>query len=160
MESSATLIFLAVWIIGLVGTFIPVVPATLVIFLGALLAGYLEGFDALSWPWLVGIGLVTLFASLVDNLASAWGARRFGGSSAAMWGAILGSLVGLLIPFGLLVGPFAGALLAELAVRRRPVREAARSAFGTLVGLLTGIAAKFVLHVLIGIVVLWRLTNA
>nr|WP_027481484.1 DUF456 family protein [Deinococcus pimensis] len=152
-----TLVFVALWIVGLVGTFVPVVPATFVIFAGALLAGYLEGFSALSWPWLVGLGLVAVAASLVDNLAGGWGARKFGGSKAAMWGAILGGLAGLFIPFGLLVGPFAGALLAEVVFVRRALPDAVRSAFGTLVGLLTGIAAKFVLHVLMGLLVLWRL---
>jgi len=152
-----TLVFTVAWLVGVVGTFVPVVPATLVIFAGALLAGYLEGFSALSWPWLVGLGLVALFASLVDNLASGWGARKFGGSKAAMWGAILGGLAGLFIPFGLLIGPFVGALLAEVLFVRRALPDAVRSAFGTLVGLLTGIAAKFVLHVLMGVLVLWRL---
>lgn len=149
--------FLVVWVVGVVGTFIPVLPATLIIFGGALLAAFLEDFSRLTWPWLVGIGLVTLLASVVDNLAGGWGARKYGGSRAAAWGAVLGSLVGLFIPFGLLIGPAAGALVAELLVMRRPLAEAVRSVWGTLVGLLTGIAAKFVLHLLIGAVVLWRL---
>jgi len=151
-------IFLVAWIIGLIGTFVPVVPATLVIYIGALIAAYVDGFTHLTWVWLVALGLVTLAASLVDNVASGWGARKYGGSKAAMWGAILGSVVGLFIPFGLLVGPGVGALLAELVIMRRPMREALSSTWGTLVGLLAGIAAKFTLHVLIGIVVLWRLT--
>ncbi|AFZ66161.1 DUF456 domain-containing protein [Deinococcus peraridilitoris] len=155
----ALTVFLVAWLIGVIGTFVPVLPATLIIFLGALAAAFLEDFQRLSWPWLVGIALVTLFASLVDNLAGSWGARKYGGSRAAAWGALLGSLVGLFLPFGLLIGPALGALTAELLFMRRPLAEAVGSVWGTLVGLLTGIAAKFVLHVLIGVVVLWRLLS-
>ena len=155
----ATLVFVIAWLIGVVGTFVPILPATLIIFLGALLAGFLEGFERLNWVWLLGLGLVTLAASLIDNLASGWGARKFGGSKAAMWGAVLGGLAGFWLPFGLIVGPLGGALAAELAFARRPVAEVVRSAWGTLVGLLAGIAAKFVLNILMGFAVLWRLTG-
>ena len=112
-------VFLLAWLIGMVGTFVPVIPATLIIFAGALIATLLGGFQ--PWPdlpFLITFGVLTLMISLIDNVASAWGARRYGGGKQAAWGALIGGLVGLFIPFGLIVGPLLGALLAELLVVR------------------------------------------
>ncbi|GGR01186.1 DUF456 domain-containing protein [Deinococcus ruber] len=154
----AFVVFLLFWVVGVVGTFIPVVPATLIILLGTFVATFISGFH--WWPdlpILLTFTLITIAISLVDNLASAWGARRYGGSRQAGWGALAGGLVGIFIPFGLLVGPLAGALLVELIWMRRSFPDALRAAWGTLLGLLAGIAAKFVLHILVGVVELWRL---
>ncbi|WP_161880344.1 DUF456 domain-containing protein [Deinococcus alpinitundrae] len=153
-------VFLLAWLVGMVGTFVPIVPATLIIFAGALAATFLGGFQA--WPdlpFLITFGVLTLLISMVDNVSSAWGARRFGGSKQAAWGALIGGLVGLFIPFGLIVGPLLGALLAELLVVRKPPLAALKSAYGTVLGVLGGVAAKFVLHLLIGLWELWRLWN-
>ncbi|UQN05605.1 DUF456 domain-containing protein [Deinococcus sp. QL22] len=156
--SLAFLIFLVAWIIGMIGTFIPAVPATIIIFAGTVAATLLDGFQV--WPdlpFLLTFAVITFLISMVDNVASAWGAKKYGGSKQAVWGALIGGLVGIFIPFGLIVGPLAGALIAELFVVRKPIPEAVRAAWGTLVGLLTGLAAKLVLHLLIGIYELWRL---
>ncbi|GAA0517812.1 DUF456 domain-containing protein [Deinococcus depolymerans] len=156
--SLAFLIFLVAWVIGMIGTFVPAVPATVIIFLGSVAATLVDGFQ--PWPdlpFLLTFLLITVAISMVDNVASAWGARRYGGSRQAVWGALIGGLVGIFIPFGLIVGPLAGALIAELLVVRKAPLDAARAAWGTLIGLLAGLAAKLVLHLLIGLYELWRL---
>lgn len=152
------LVFLVAWLVGMVCTFIPAVPATLIIFLGSVAAALLDGFQAgRDLPFLLVFGVVTLFIMSIDNVASAWGARKYGGGKEAMWGALIGGLVGLFLPLGLIVGPLAGALVAELVFAHKAPYDALRSAWGTLVGLLAGIAAKVVLHLIIGIYELWRL---
>lgn len=151
------LVFVVCWIMGLAGTFIPVVPATLIIFVGTLAATLLDGLQPGDVPWLLGVGLITVAVSQVDNLTSAMGVRRWGGSRHGAWGAAIGGLVGLFLPLGLLIGPFGGAMVAEVAVAKRPAPLAARAAVGAVIGLLAGIAAKFVLHVLIGLGELARL---
>ncbi|MPY65158.1 DUF456 domain-containing protein [Deinococcus sp. SDU3-2] len=156
--SLAFLVFLVAWLVGMVGTFVPALPATLIIFAGTVAATFIDGFQ--PWPdlpFLLTFAVITFLISMIDNVASAWGARRYGGSKQAGWGALIGGLVGIFIPVGLIVGPLAGALIAELFVVRKPVLDATRAAWGTLLGLLTGIAAKLVLHLLIGIYELSRL---
>lgn len=156
--SLAFLVFLFAWIVGLIGTFVPVLPATLIIFAGTVAATFINGFEV--WPdlpFLLTFAVITFLISMIDNVTSAWGARRYGGSKQAGWGALIGGLLGLFLPFGLIVGPLGGALAAELLVVRRPMGAALRAAWGTLLGLLTGIAAKLVLHLLIGVYELWRL---
>ncbi|ADY25830.1 protein of unknown function DUF456 [Deinococcus proteolyticus MRP] len=156
--TSAFLVFLVLWLLALVGTFIPVIPATALLLIGGVAGVFLKGYSgAGDTVFLAVLVVLTLVSSFADNIATAWGAGRYGGSKQAMWGAIAGSLAGLLLgPLGILVGPLLGAFAAELLLVRRPVDEAARSAFGTLVGLLTGMAAKFVLNLLIGLWALWR----
>jgi hypothetical protein len=157
----ATLVFIVIWLAALVATFVPIIPATFVIWLAALLHAVLTGFQPLNWGFLLGLGVLAVAASLVDNLAAAWGARRYGGSSAAGWGALVGGLVGIFLgPLGLLVGPFLGAVVAELFVTGKPLPEALRSGVGTLLGLLGGIGAKFLIHLAMGIIVLVRVFTA
>lgn len=152
------LVFLAAWIVGMVSTFIPAVPATLIIFLGSVAAALLDGFQVgQDLPFLLVFGIITLIIMSIDNVASAWGARKYGGGREAMWGALIGGLVGIFIPLGLIVGPLLGALIAELVFARKSLDNAMRAAWGTLIGLLAGIAAKVVLHLLVGAYELWRL---
>ncbi len=153
------LVFVVLWLVGVVGTFIPVVPAVWIILGGALLAGFLDGFTLLSWPWLALVALLGGASAVLDNVASAWGARKYGGSRAAMWGALLGGFAGLFVfpPWGLFAMPLVGAVAGEVLVMRRSVRDGLRSGWGTLVGMLAGIAGKLVLHVLMGTLVIWRL---
>ncbi|MVN85402.1 DUF456 family protein [Deinococcus sp. HMF7620] len=158
--SLAFVVFLVAWVIGMIGTFVPVIPATAIIFLGSVAATLVDGFQL--WPdlpFLLTFLAITILIGLVDNVASAWGARKYGGSKQAMWGALIGGLVGILpiIPFGLILGPLLGALIAELVVVKKLPADALRSAWGTLVGLLAGLAAKLVLHLMIGLYELWRL---
>ena len=157
----ATLLFIVIWFVAVVATFIPIVPATLMIWGAALLHAVLTGFQPIGWDYLTALGILAVAAMLVDNLAAAWGAKRFGGSSAAAWGALLGGLVGLLLgPLGFIIGPFVGAVLAEVFVSRKSMLEAVSSGVGTLLGLLGGIGAKLVIHVLMGVLVLIRIFSA
>ena len=157
----ATLLFIVIWLAALIATFIPVVPATIIIWGAALLHAVLTGFQPIGWGFLAGLGVLAVAAMLVDNLAAAWGAKKFGGSSAAGWGALAGGLVGLLLgPLGFVIGPFLGAVIAELLVTRKSLLEAVRSGVGTLLGLLGGIGAKLVIHIVMGALVLVRIFSA
>ena len=157
----ATVLFIVIWLVAVVATFVPVVPATLMFWGAALLHAVLTGFQPISWGFLAALGALAIAAMLMDNLAAAWGAKRFGGSSAAGWGALLGGLGGLLLgPLGIIVGPFLGAVLAELVWMRKSVPDAVRSGVGTLLGLLGGIGAKLLIHIVMGALVLMRILSA
>ena len=81
------IVFVILWLGGVAATFFPVVPATIIIWAAALLHALLTGFQPLDRTFLIGLALVGSSAFVIDNLAAAWGARKFGGSSAAGWGA-------------------------------------------------------------------------
>jgi len=153
VEVFADWLFVVLWVLGVALTLVPLVPATLVILLGAFLHELLLGFRELSLgSWLL-LGALALLATLLDNLAALVGARRYGASRAGLWGAFLGGILGLSLgAAGVLVLPFLLAWLFEYLSGRR-AEEALRAAWGTLVGLLGGVVAKVLVHLAMGLVV-------
>lgn len=153
MEAFADWLFVVLWALGVALTLVPLVPATLVILLGAFLHELLLGFRELSLgSWLL-LGGLALLALLLDNLAALVGARRYGASRAGLWGAFFGGILGLFLGVvGVLLLPFLLAWLLEYLSGRGP-REALRAAWGTLVGFLGGMVAKVLVHLAMGLVV-------
>jgi uncharacterized protein len=142
----------ALWIIavllvlaGIVGTVLPVLPGTVLVFAGLLLAAWLQNFSEVGGWTIAALGALTLLSFVVDFAASALGARRVGASRAAIIGAAIGTVVG--IPFGivgLLAGPFAGAVIGELATGP-DLLKAGRVGAGAWVGFLLGTVLKLAL---------------
>lgn len=155
------IVFVILWLGGVAATFFPVVPATIIIWAAALLHALLTGFQPLDRTFLIGLALVGSSAFVIDNLAAAWGARKFGGSSAAGWGALLGGIAGIFVlpPFGFLICPVIGAVLLEMLISKKSFEEAIKSGIGTLVGMLGGIGLKLLVHLGMGIMVILRILH-
>ena len=143
-------------IAGLIGSVVPALPGTVLIFAGALLYGAVTGFDPIGPGRLAILALLMVLAYGLDYVAGALGVKRFGGSRWAIAGAVVGALVGLFFGLpGLLLGPLLGALAAEYAYTRR-LSNSARAALGTVVGLLVGAVAKVGLGLaMIGLFLFW-----
>lgn len=149
----AGLVFTLFYLVGVAGIVIPALPGVPVVALGTLLAGWMTGFEVLSWTTVIVTAALALLAWLLDALAAAVGAQRYGSSRAGLWGSIVGSILGLFFPpFGFLVGALVGAVVAELFVGR-PFAEALKAGFGAFVGTLGGIVAKVVILITIAFVV-------
>jgi uncharacterized protein len=132
---------------GLVGAAVPFIPGTPLIFAGALIYAIATDFTPIGAGGLAILAVLAVVGWAVEHLAGVLGARRAGGSRAAVIGAILGTLVGLAFaPLGLLLGPIAGAIAGELLSGRDPAGSV-RTGVGTAMGLVAGIAA----HVAIAI---------
>jgi uncharacterized protein YqgC (DUF456 family) len=129
-------------VVGLAGTVVPALPGVPIVFIGLLLAAWIDGFTAIGWGTLVVLGLLTLLSIVIDLLAAAFGTQRMGASPRAFWGATLGALVGIFFGLaGIVLGPFIGAVAAELSAGH-DTRQAGRSGYGAWLGLLLGTAAK------------------
>jgi len=136
---------LLVMFIGLLGTLLPVLPGTPLIFLGALGYGIFEGFQKVTPLILVVLFILVIFTFVVDYLAGVVGAKNYGASRFGTWGALIGGIVGLIvlnIP-GLLLGPFVGAVAGEIIGGRKP-DEALKVGFGTVVGMAGGAFVKII----------------
>ncbi len=143
METTALILAILLFIVGLLGTILPILPGAILIYGGMLLYGYLTKFATLDANFFLLQALVLGLIFSVDFLASAVGTRRFKGSKQAAWGAVIGTIVGLIFlgPLGIIIGPFLGAVGAEL-LRGIQVKQAVRVGFGTLVGILGGTVLK------------------
>ena len=130
---------------GLVGTVLPVLPGTLLVFGGLWLAAWADRFAHVGWVGLAIIGALGALSLLADFVASLAGAKRVGASPLALAGAAVGGFAGFFLGIpGLLLGPFAGAMAGEL-IARRDLRRAGKVGFGTWMGLLFAAVLKVVL---------------
>jgi uncharacterized protein YqgC (DUF456 family) len=142
---------------GMAGLVFPVLPGAPVLFAGLVVAAWAEGFAHVSTATLSVLGVMALLMYLVDFLASAFGAKRFGASPRAIIGATIGAIVGIFfgIP-GVLLGPFIGAVLGELTASS-DLKTAGRAGIGATLGLALGAAAKLALALaMVGIFVVVR----
>jgi len=135
-------IAVAMIVIGLAGTVLPVLPGAPLIFGGIALAAWIDGFARISvWIVLV-LGVLAAIAFAVDYLAAVLGAKRAGASRLAVLGAAIGAVVGLFAGLiGVVVLPFVGAVIGEF-VAQRDVWRAGRVGFATWIGLAVGTAVK------------------
>ena len=132
-------------VVGVIGTAVPALPGTPLVFVGLLVAAGAERFQKVGWFTLSILAVLTLFSFVIDFLATKFGAKRVGASWAALVCAGIGAIVGIFFGLpGFIFGPFLGAVIGEYAARRN-LRQAGRVGFGTWLGMLLGIAGKLAL---------------
>jgi uncharacterized protein len=146
----------ALFLAGLVGSVVPWMPGPLFILAGAVVWAVATDFHTLGWGRLALLAAVAALSFLLDFLAGAVGARRYGASRWGVVGAIVGAIVGLFLgPLGLILGCVAGAVVGEL-VRGADLAGGVRSGLGALVGLLAGLVADLVVSItMIGLFLYW-----
>lgn len=138
----AMTVVVLVFLVGFIGTLLPILPGTLIAFAGVLVHRLWMGPASVSWNFVGMAAGLAVFSMVVDFAASWWGAKRFGASTRGALGAVFGGVVGIFFGLpGLLIGPLLGAFLFEM-IERRPAGEAARAGVGTVVGGLLGLACK------------------
>lgn len=144
-------------VVGFLGMLLPAVPGAPVVFAGLLLAAWAEDFRHVGAGTLTVIGVLAALTYVVDFVAGAIGAKRFGASPRAVVGAALGALVGLFFGLpGILLGPFIGAVAGELSAQRS-LGDASRAGIGATLGMAIGAAAKIALALsMLGVFVVVR----
>ena len=135
-------------LMGIIGSFLPVIPGPITGWFGLLIV-YQTSF--LDWDYsFLGITLIIAIAVFVlDYIIPAIGAKKFGGTKAGVIGSTLGLLIGLLLmgPLGIVVGTFLGALIGELTTNPNDRRTALKAAVGSVIGFLGGVFLKFAVAV-------------
>ena len=133
-------------IVGIFGSFLPVLPGPSISWIGLLLL-YLTNAIPINY-WVLGLSLaLTIVISILDYVIPAKGTKKFGGSSYGIWGTNIGLVIGIFIPipFGFLIGPFVGALIGELIYDFKDHNRALKAAAGSFVGFLASSFMKFVI---------------
>ncbi|CAM4331410.1 DUF456 domain-containing protein [Gillisia hiemivivida] len=149
-------------IVGIFGSFLPVLPGVPVSWLG-LLVLHLAPSVPMNY-WLLGITLIIAVLIYALNLIiPAMGTKGFGGSKAGMIGATIGLVVGLIapIPFGVLIGPFVGAFIGEI-INKSNSKSALKAAFGSFIGFLASSFMEFIIafgFLILFLYKLWEFRN-
>ncbi|MFN3715204.1 MAG: DUF456 domain-containing protein [Thiobacillus sp.] len=143
--------------VGFAGLVLPMLPGIPLVFAGLVLLAWAENFAYVGWTTLSLLGVLALASYGVDFLATAMGAKKFGASGRAIWGAAVGALAGLFFGLpGLLLGPFAGAVIGEFT-GNGSIRRATHAGVGATLGLLFGALLKIALaFAMVGVYVLAR----
>lgn len=155
---SATLILVVGSLAGLL--LIPLgLPGLWVMVLSILAYGWLTDFQAVT----AGIIALVVALAVLGEVIEAWLgfrlAQRYGGSSRAGWGALVGGLIGAVVGvpvpligsvIGGFVGAFAGAALFEYT-RARRTGAAAGAGWGAVLGRAAAAAVKMALGVVIAV---------
>jgi uncharacterized protein YqgC (DUF456 family) len=147
-------------ILGIFGSFLPVLPGPSISWVGLVLLYFTNAVPANYW--VLGIALlITVIISVLDYVIPAKGTKRFGGSSYGIWGTNIGLIVGILapVPFGFIIGPFVGALIGELIYDFKDHNRALKAATGSFVGFLASSFMKFVVCVMYLGLFVWIVWN-
>ena len=146
--------------LGIVGSFLPILPGPLTSWIGLLLLQLTE-IIPLDWTFL-GITLtISLLVWVLDYFIPAIGTKRFGGSRYGVYGTTIGLIIGLLspIPFGMLLGAFFGAFFGELLYNSKDTNRALKASFGAFLGFLASATIKFsiaTVYVILFLIKFWE----
>lgn len=130
-------------ILGLIGSFLPVLPGVPLSWLGLLLLYFTEKIQ--SNYWVLGITLIiTIVVTILDYVIPAKGTKKFGGTKYGIWGTNIGLILGLFFPpIGFIVGPFVGAFVGEILNNSSDTNGALKAATGSFIGFLVSTFMKF-----------------
>tara|TARA_R110000868_G_scaffold151155_3_gene374790 strand:- start:164 stop:679 length:516 start_codon:yes stop_codon:yes gene_type:complete len=136
-------------LVGIIGSFLPILPGPPISWVGLLLLHFTSVID-MTWTFL-GITLaIALLVFALDYVIPAIGTKKFGGTKAGVIGTTVGLVVALIFPvfgpFGIIIWPFIGALVGEL-LNKADKKTATKAAFGSLLGFLTGTFMKFLVAI-------------
>ena len=105
-------VVVALIVLGMIGTVIPAIPGTLIVWLSILLYALADGFTAVGWGTFASITLIALVTGTADFWLPLMGAKTTGASRRAMIlgpvGAVIGAIIGSLIVIGTLPGALIG----------------------------------------------------
>lgn len=101
--------------VGLAGSVIPVLPGPFLIWLGALIWAWADGFTRIGWGTLIVLGVLAVAAWGSDIFLSTVMSRRAGASWKAIIGAIVGGILGAVaLSWVPILGSILGAILGAV----------------------------------------------
>lgn len=132
-------------LLGIVGSFVPILPGPITGWVGLLILDLTKAVP-IDWTFL-GITLgVAVIITIVDYIIPAMGTKKFGGTRFGVIGTMAGLILGLFFfpPLGIIIGPFVGAFLGEMINDSKDSGKALKAAFGSFIGFLTSTFLKFI----------------
>ena len=132
-------------LIGIVGSFLPIIPGPVTSWLGILLLN-LTSVVEFNLNFVLITLTVAISVGVLDYLIPVLGVKKLGGTRSGQIGTTLGLIVALIIlgPVGIIIGPFCGALLGEMSTKKS-FQDSIKPAFGAFVGVVAGSVIKFMI---------------
>ena len=130
-------------IVGLVGSFVPIIPGLPLGWLGSFIAFFSSKCTVSIWTLVITL-LLMLAVTIMDYIIPSKMVKKNGGTKSGERGALLGSIVGIVFinPILLLFGSFIGSLIGELINDSKNIKKALKSAFSSFLGFLLGSGIK------------------
>lgn len=143
--SETILIFQVIFLVlGVIGCFVPFIPGPPLSLIAIILHHfYIATID--TWI-LISSTILVIVITILDFILPGITTKKYEGTKAGFWGAIIGMLAGFIIPIpgGLLMGIFLGALLGELTTGK-DFADCVKPAAGSLLGVLIGTVGKLMI---------------
>lgn len=161
MDTSLINIFcLILLFLGILGTFLPVLPGLLLSFFGLLIYKFGTGAN-LPMLYIWAFGILTASSAVLNYIIPAKTNKKYGGTRWGSIGSIIGTIVGMFIPIplGFLIGMFAGVFIGELLHDRKDMDKALKSTKGAFIGFIYGTGFSFVVGVAMFLVVVLDMLN-
>jgi uncharacterized protein YqgC (DUF456 family) len=148
MDIFLIIISLLFMILGIAGSFLPVLPGPLTSWVGLLILHFTD-VVVMNRTFLIITFSIAMAIWILDYIIPVIGTKRFGGSKAGIIGTSIGLIVGLIapIPGGIIIGPFCGALIGEL-LNKSDFKKAFKAAVGSFLGFLASTFIKFIVAII------------
>ena len=132
-------------LIGIVGSFLPIIPGPVTSWLGILLLNLTSAVE-FNLNFVLITFTVAVSVGILDYIIPILGVKKLGGSRSGQIGTTVGLIVALVIlgPIGIIVGPFLGALLGEMSTNKS-FQNSLKPAFGSFIGVIAGSVIKFLI---------------
>ena len=150
------LVSILLLLVGILGTFLPVLPGLLLSLCGLLI--YKFGTDSsLSMVYIWIFVFLTLLSIILNYVIPARTNRKYGGTRWGSVGSIIGTILGMFfipLPFGFLIGMFLGVFVGELLHDAKDKKKAWNSTKGAFIGFLYGTGFNFMVGLAMFLVVI------
>lgn len=156
-EGLIQVISIILLIVGLLGTFLPVLPGLLLSFCGLLLYKFATVSQLpMAYVWI--FGALTIISMILNYVIPARQTKKYGGTRWGSIGSVVGTILGMLfipIPLGFLIGMFAGVFIGELLHDKTDKKKAWNSTKGAFIGFLYGTGFNFIVGLAMLLVVIF-----
>tara|TARA_X000000368_G_C23006956_1_gene701639 strand:+ start:80 stop:577 length:498 start_codon:yes stop_codon:yes gene_type:complete len=132
-------------LIGILGSFLPIIPGPVSSWLGILLL-YSTSTVEFNLNFILITFTVAISVGFLDYIIPILGVKKLGGTRSGQIGTIIGLILCLILlgPIGIIIGPFLGALLGEMSTNKS-FQDSIKPAFGSFIGVIAGSIVKFLI---------------
>ena len=131
-------------IIGILGAIIPVLPGTILSYIGFLCVYFVNG-SSISTLQLVICGIVSVAVIVLDYILPGYFSKLFGGTKYGITGATIGTIVGMFFGIvGIIIGPFIGAFIGEMIGKQINPEQALKVSIGATLAFIAGTGIKLI----------------